>query len=97
MSLLNHNTIMELIQLSHIDCTEEEKKILLEELKKIVSYMDQLNDVDTDDVPPYVQPIQETWAREDIVGSLLSQQELLDNAPDHAAGMIRIPSPEQNK
>ena len=93
MSQLNQETIAYLTRLSRIDCSDEEQKKLLIDLKKILAYVDQLQEVDTEDVAPCNQVLENTYnvMREDIPEEPLSRELFLTNAPSHIGGMIRIP------
>lgn len=93
MANLDKNTIKTLVTLSRISCTEEEQVSLLENLQKILSYIDLLDEIDTKDVPPCNQVIANVSnvMREDIVGQTLPRELFLENAPAQIGGMIRVP------
>ena len=53
----------------------------------------QLNEVDTENVPPTTHVIDlKNVMREDIPEKGLSQEEVIKNAPDHLYGQIKVPS-----
>lgn len=93
MAELNKQTIKTLTTLSRISCTEEEQEAILTDLQKIVSYMDQLNEVDTENTPPCNQVIANmaNVMREDEVKEPLPRDVFLANAPAQIGGMIRVP------
>lgn len=93
MADLDKKTIKMLTQLSRIDCTEEEQEALLNDLKKILKYVEQLDEIDTTHVLPcnHVLSDMANVTREDIVGATLPREEFLANAPSHVGGMIRVP------
>ncbi|MCE5316777.1 MAG: Asp-tRNA(Asn)/Glu-tRNA(Gln) amidotransferase subunit GatC [Parachlamydia sp.] len=93
MAELDKKAIKSLTQLSRIDCTEEEQESLLQDLKKILHYVEQLNEIDTTHVPPCNQVLEDmvNVMREDAVGPTLSRDVFLANAPSHVGGMIRVP------
>jgi aspartyl-tRNA(Asn)/glutamyl-tRNA(Gln) amidotransferase subunit C len=93
MAKLDKETIKQLTGLCRIDCTEEEQTTLLEDLKKILNYMDQLNEIDTNNVPPCNQVIagMANVMREDEIGPVLNREVFLANAPSHVGGMIKVP------
>ncbi len=68
--------------LSRLKLGTEERAKMTAELEQIVSYMDVLNTLDTQDVEPlsHVFPIQNIM-REDIVAPSFSREELLKNTP----------------
>lgn len=90
---MDKKAIKTLIELSRISCTDEEQEHLLESLQKILSYVDQLNAIDTTDVPPCNQVIEGMYnvMREDEVGETLPREIFLENAPAQIGGMIRVP------
>lgn len=93
MSDLDKNTIRKLTQLCRIDCTDEEQEALLVDLKKILAYMESLQEIDTENVRPCNHVLKEivNVMREDAVGEMLSRDLFLANAPSQIGGMVRIP------
>lgn len=93
MADLQEKDIEKLSKLCRIECTEEEKKKLLGNLTKILDYVAQLQEVDTEGVQPcnHVLDGMGTVWREDEVGEVLPREKFLDNAPAHTGGMIRVP------
>jgi len=93
MANLNKETIKQLTRLCRIDCSEEEQESLLGDLKKILAYIELLQEVNTDQVPPcyHVLDSPGNVMREDEIGPVLDRNEFLANAPQHTAGMIRVP------
>lgn len=91
---VNKETIENLTQLSRIECSEAEQEELLKNLKEILNYIDQLNEVDTTHVLPcnHVLEDMSNVMRDDVVGKTLSREKFLANAPSHIGGMIRVPT-----
>jgi aspartyl-tRNA(Asn)/glutamyl-tRNA(Gln) amidotransferase subunit C len=82
-----------LTHLSRIECTEEEKKKLKKNLSRVLSYVEQLKEVNTDGISPcnhVLETMSNIW-RDDEVGELLPRDLFLSNAPAHVGGMIRVP------
>ena len=79
-------------QLARVRFSEEEKEDLSSKLNDILSYMEQLDQLDTEDVEPtaHVLPLKNVF-REDVVVPSLPQKELLANAPDRAMGHFKVP------
>lgn len=94
MSKLDKETIKHLTQLCRIDCTEEEQAAILSDLKKILDYIEQLQEVNTDRVLPCNQVLEGVGnvMREDEVGPVMNRDTFLANAPAHIGGMIRVPT-----
>jgi aspartyl-tRNA(Asn)/glutamyl-tRNA(Gln) amidotransferase subunit C len=93
MAQLDKETIHRLTRLCRIDCTEEEQEALLKDLKKIIDYIEQLQEIDTQHVLPcnHILEGMANVMREDEVGGLLNREVFLANAPSHIGGMIRVP------
>jgi aspartyl-tRNA(Asn)/glutamyl-tRNA(Gln) amidotransferase subunit C len=100
MANLDKKTIKTLTQLSRIDCSENEQEALLEDLKKILHYVELLDEIDTTHVPPCNHVLEDVAnvMRDDIVGEVMPREVFLANAPSHIGGMIRVPPViKQNK
>jgi aspartyl-tRNA(Asn)/glutamyl-tRNA(Gln) amidotransferase subunit C len=93
-SNLNRKLFQNLSELSRIDLSEEEQESLREDLKKILDYVEQLHEVDTEGVKPCNHVLEGIGnvMREDTVRETLCTKKFLDNAPDQINGMIKVPS-----
>jgi len=93
MPKLNKEMIQYLSKLSRIHCTEEEETTLLNDLKKILTYIDQLNAINTNEVLPchHVLATMDNVMREDDVSKTLPRDTFLENAPSQVSGLIRVP------
>lgn len=93
MSAFNEEDLQKLAKLCRIECSEEEKKKFLGSLSKILSYIEQLKEIDTEGVEPCTHVLEgmHNVMREDEVGELLPRELFLANAPAHIGGMIRVP------
>lgn len=94
MSIADEPNIAQLSELCHINLTEEEAKTTENNLKKIIKYMTLLEEVNTEGVLPCAHVL-ETVVNvmfEDEPGPCLDREEILKNAPDQVAGMIKVPS-----
>jgi aspartyl-tRNA(Asn)/glutamyl-tRNA(Gln) amidotransferase subunit C len=78
--------------LARLEFNEEEKKKLAEQLGEILDYIDQLNELDTDDIKPtsHVIPVKNV-VRADTVKPSLSRKEALANAPSNVDGLFEVP------
>ena len=94
MAEFNKQTLEHLKKLCRIHCTPEEEEKILQNLKHILSYIEQLNEIDTEGVEPcsfVLRGIVKNPLREDVVSDPLPREQFLSNAPDQIAGMIRVP------
>ena len=94
MKNFDEKELEKLTKLCRIACTEEEKKTIHQKLSKILNYIEQLNEVDTEHVEPCNRVLEALCnvMRKDEVGEPLPREEFLSNAPSHVGGMIRVPS-----
>ena len=79
-------------KLARLEVSEDEKAMFSRQLSAILTYMDQLKEVDTEGVEPTatVLPTENVW-REDAVRLSLAQEQALANAPEQADGFFRVP------
>lgn len=94
MSNFDRESLANLEKLCHIQCTPDEEKELLEALQRILTFVEQLDDIDTQNTPPcdYVlKDIINDEMRNDEINDLLPRDKFLANAFDQIEGMIRVP------
>lgn len=92
MSQLDKDTIKKLTSLSRIACSDDEQEELLKDLRKILTYVEQLQEVDTSHVSPCNHVLSDivNMEREDVVSETLSRKEFLDNT-QQVGGLVKIP------
>jgi aspartyl-tRNA(Asn)/glutamyl-tRNA(Gln) amidotransferase subunit C len=91
---VNQELLDYLSDLSRIGLKESEKEKILGDLKTILTYFEELKDVETDNVEPTYTIFADlaTPQREDTVGETLPRDQFLKNAPSSLGGMVTIPS-----
>ena len=79
--------------LAHIELTDDEKQLFTRQLADILHYAEQVQSVDTTDVPPMAHVGSERSERDDEPRPSLSIQDAVANAPEGAreAGLFRVP------
>ncbi len=79
-------------KLARLELTDQEKELFTNQLSNILTYVDQLNKLDTKNVEPtsHVLDIKNVM-REDVADQSLAQEKALANAPDKAAGHYKVP------
>ena len=79
-------------RLSRLKLTDEEKRVFTSQIKEILSYIEKLKELDTEDIEPcfHVLPIKNVM-KDDRVERSLPQEEVLENAPDKAKGCFKVP------
>ena len=78
--------------LARLEFSEEEKKTLMNQLNRILDYMEKLNELDTSKVEPlsHVIPLTNVF-REDKVKPSLSVSDVLKNAPAKTDKFFKVP------
>ncbi|MFN0157226.1 MAG: Asp-tRNA(Asn)/Glu-tRNA(Gln) amidotransferase subunit GatC [Bacteroidota bacterium] len=78
--------------LAKLSFSEEEKQKLTTELNAILEYMEQLNQLDTDNVEPLSHVIElNNVFRADELRPTVRRDEALKNAPAHTDELFRVP------
>jgi len=90
---IDKSTVDRLAKLSKLEFSEKEKEEMVQDFKKIVNFVDQLKEVDTEGVEPliYVNEDVTNVMRDDKVGEMLSREEALNNAPEKDTSYIKVP------
>jgi aspartyl-tRNA(Asn)/glutamyl-tRNA(Gln) amidotransferase subunit C len=78
--------------LARLEFSEEEKRTLMNQLNKILDYMEKLNELDTSNVEPLAQvnPLTNVF-REDVVKPSQPVSEVLKNAPAKTDKFFKVP------
>lgn len=94
MADLDRELVKKVSELCRIGCTEEEITAILRDMGDILSYVDQLKEVETENTPPCNHVIQDVnnVMRGDIVKEVMPRETFLSNAPEHVSGMIKVPT-----
>jgi aspartyl-tRNA(Asn)/glutamyl-tRNA(Gln) amidotransferase subunit C len=89
---LDEATVARIARLARIAVPEEELAPLATELSHILQWIEQLNEVDTDGVPPMtsVAAMKLAW-REDEVTDGGRPEDILANAPERQDGYFVVP------
>jgi len=89
---LDKNTVRNIAFLARIKVPEEELDHLAQELSGIIGWVEQLNEVDTENVDPITSVADMSlYRREDVVTDGGYQERVLANAPDPEAGCYTVP------
>jgi aspartyl-tRNA(Asn)/glutamyl-tRNA(Gln) amidotransferase subunit C len=93
---ISESDIEKIAQLAHLDITDDERRMFAPQMAEIVTYVEQLNEIDTAAVEPALGGLtpegeRTESSRADEVGASLGQKVALDQAPDPAAGHFRVP------
>ena len=78
--------------LAQLRLDDETKLRLVKEMGDILSYMDKLDELNTDEIEPMMHVLHMTNVfREDIVGKSLDREAVFKNAPDAHDGYFLVP------
>jgi aspartyl-tRNA(Asn)/glutamyl-tRNA(Gln) amidotransferase subunit C len=79
-------------RLARLELSEAEKERMRRELDRILSYIDKLRALDTDQVEPTSHAVPMTNVmREDAPRPSFPQDEMLSNAPERSGEFFRVP------
>ena len=90
---VDKSTVVRIAQLARIKISEDDLGPLAEELSKIVGWVEQLDEVDTEGVTPMASTAQGTilHQRDDVVTDGDCREEVLSNAPKTKKGYFVVP------
>ncbi len=93
MSEFSKESLQALSKLCRIELTEEEQIALVSDLKRVLDYVEQLQEVDVSRITPYSHADEQGLdaLRDDVIDEPLARETFLKNAPDQVGGMIRVP------
>ena len=84
--------VEKLANLSKLEFDAAGKEAIKKDLTRILSFMEKLNELDTDGVEPLIYVNEEVNVfREDVVHQPISKEEALKNAPLKNADYIKVP------
>lgn len=89
---LDKATVARIASLARIKVTEEEQTRLAGELTQILTWIEQLGEVDTSGIEPMASVAHMTLPmREDVISDGGVRDQLLANAPQTARGFFTVP------
>lgn len=93
MSRITIEEVKHVANLARLAITEEEAMTFQKQLDAIISFAEELNELDTEGIEATSHVLDmKNVLREDIAGKGLPVEEVLKNAPDHQDGQIKVPS-----
>ncbi len=89
---INKEIITKLSSLSKLKFNNEETELISEDLSKMVNFINQLKEIDTEGVEPLIHMNEEinNW-REDKLGEVLDQKKALSNSPNKDSTYFKLP------
>ncbi|AKR07523.1 aspartyl/glutamyl-tRNA(Asn/Gln) amidotransferase subunit C [Bacillus cereus BAG1X2-3] len=93
MSRISVENVKHVAHLARLAITDQEAEKFQKQLDAIVTFAEQLNELDTTDVKPTTHVLtMKNVMREDVAEKGLPVEEVLKNAPDHKDNQIRVPA-----
>lgn len=89
---IDHEALQKIAHLARLEVKPEEEEALLTSMDSVLTWMEQLNELDTEGVEPltHVTDAVNNW-REDVAHNTLSREEGLKNAPSHDDIYLKVP------
>ncbi len=89
---IDKNTINKIARLSRIKLNDKESEDYIKDLNSILEWVEQLNEVNTDNIEPLSNISSSVLPkRDDISIDSNSSKEILENAPDKLEGFLVVP------
>ena len=84
--------VEKIAELSRLKFSEEELENFTPQMNEILSYMDKLNELDTENIKPLSHPVEQTNVfREDELKPSISTEDALKNAPVKDEHHFKVP------
>ncbi|HQU82226.1 MAG TPA: Asp-tRNA(Asn)/Glu-tRNA(Gln) amidotransferase subunit GatC [Pyrinomonadaceae bacterium] len=88
--------VRQVAKLAHLEISDEEVELYTPQMKNIVAYVEQLNELDTENVEPMLGGLTAEGAvtdtrREDVPHESLGQKNALKEAPSGVEGHFQVP------
>lgn len=85
-------TVDEVAHLARLEFKDEAKAEILNDMNRMLAFVDKLNELDTDDVEPLIYMTDEVNVlREDKPEVTITQKEALKNAPKKDSDYFKVP------
>ena len=96
---LDIKTVNEIAHLARLEFDEQSKKEILNDMNRMLSFIDKLSELNTDTIEPLIYMTQESnILRKDVPEITLTQKEALKNAPKKDSDYFKAPKViEQNR
>ncbi len=90
-------TVEEVAHLARLEFNEEGKAEILNDMNRMLAFVDKLNEMDTTDVEPLIYMTDErNVLRDDESNQTITQKEALKNAPKKDSDYFKVPKVIEN-
>ncbi len=92
MTKISSSDVRKVAKLARLELQEDQIEAYTAQLEKILTYIDQLQEIDTKNIIPTTRAVEVVNAmREDIVEVNCSREEILNQAPHREGDFFRVP------
>ena len=92
MAKISSSDVRKVAHLARLELPEDQIETYTAQLEEILSYVDQLQEIDTQNVPPTTRAVEVVNAmREDFVEVTCSREDILSQAPHREEDFFRVP------
>lgn len=89
---IDREQVKKVAHLARLEITPQEEEEFTTQLSSILEYVEQLNELDTTDVPPTTRAIETSnITRDDRLNPFSNKEKLLDQAPLREDNYFRVP------
>ena len=90
---VNNKLIQDIAKLSKLEFNKSSNEKMKKDLKKILAFVDKLNEIDTENIEPLVYlSEEENVLRPDQISKSLTQKQSLMNAPQKDSDYFKVPT-----
>lgn len=93
MTNISRDDVQHLAQLSSLQLNPDEADNLAADIANILTYVDQLGELDTAGVEPTYQvtDLENVWRNDEVIESGVTREQLLALAPESAQNQVKVP------
>lgn len=93
MTNITSDDVKHLANLSNLQLEQSEAEALRSDLERIVTYIDQLSELDTEGVEPTYQVtgLENVWRSDEIIDYGISRDQLIELAKDRSEDSVKVP------
>jgi len=90
--MIDIDQVRKVASLARLQLSEAEEQQFTGQLNSILDYVQQLDELDTKDVPPTTRAIEvSNITRPDTLETFAEREEILDSAPEREADFFKVP------
>lgn len=92
MTLVNKDLVDKIAHLARLEFENEAKEEIMNDMNRMLSFVEKLNELDTEGVEPLIYMSDEVNVmRTDEVKNQVSHKDALKNAPEHDSDYFKVP------